>query len=263
MSGASNDFIIFDVRGAKITLHPAQISLLCDRKVVGCDQLVMIKPSSRADCAMEIYNSDGSLASACGNATRCVAALIFEESGQVNCRIETASGILECAQENDPAIKSKFEDQPLISVKMGTPKFETLSFHFEDRKFAKLEFGKVDVGNPHCITFLATELSDADFFYIGPKIEHHFPGRTNVEFAQIINPDLIEVRVWERGAGETLACGSGACAVAALAIKKQLTTKNEIMVRFKGGDLLIRWKGKNDSIIMTGSYQKIFEGRLL
>jgi diaminopimelate epimerase len=121
-----------------------------------------------------------------------------------------------------------------------------------------------NIGNPHAVTFLTQELSDQDFFYLGKKIESDplFPLRTNVEFARIISDDLIMVRVFERGVGETLACGSGACGVAAIAIKNNLIKKNKVTIRFKGGDLEIKWPGPNSQIIMTGSYQRIFAGNI-
>lgn len=253
MSGAGNDFAIFDGRKTAISLTSEQIKKISDRKNIGCDQLIILKNSSEADCEMEIYNSDGSLSGACGNATRCVASL-FDKS---DIKIKTAAGILKCQKNAD-----------LISVDMGIPSFEAkkipLSLEIDSQKISLFgfDFSCVNVGNPHAVTFVKKPLSDKEFFEVGPKVEtnSHFPQKTNVEFAQILSDNLIEVRVWERGAGETLACGSGACAVAILAIRKNLTKSKKIITRFKGGDLEIQWNGDGTSVIMTGGYNKIFDG---
>lgn len=243
MSGVGNDFVIFDARENAISLSAEQIKKISNRKNIGCDQLIIIKKSSEADCLMEIYNSDGSTSKACGNATRCVASLIQKN----HLTIKTAAGILECTKS-----------QNLISVNMGIPQLtgEISLYNFD--------FHCVDVGNPHAVTFLDKEISDAEFFSIGSKVENHqhFPNKTNVEFARIISDELIEVRVWERGAGETLACGSGACAVAIAAINQDLVKNKKITVRFKGGDLEIEWQKGNSSVIMTGGFTKIFDGEI-
>lgn len=239
MSGAGNDFVIFDARESLILLTPQQIKKISDRKNIGCDQLIVIKKSHEADCLMEIYNSDGSMSGACGNATRCVASLIEKDE----IKIKTAAGILECKKVGD-----------LILVNMGKPKLTG------DVSLFGFDFTCVDVGNPHAVTFLEEKISDEKFFEVGPKVEgdKFFPNKTNVEFAKIISDDLIEVRVFERGAGETLACGSGACAVAVAAISKNLISSKKAIIRFKGGDLQINWSG--DSVIMTGGFTKIFDG---
>lgn len=246
MSGAGNDFAIFDARKNNITLTPNQIQKISDRKNIGCDQLIILRNSDNCDALMEIYNSDGSMSGACGNATRCVASIILDESKKPQIKIKAAERILECKKNGD-----------LISVNMGKAKF------LDDVKLYDFDFSCVDVGNPHAITFIPVEISDAKFFEIGPKVEKdkYFPNKTNVEFARILADDLIAVRVFERGAGETLACGSGACAVGALAIKKSLVKSKKVTVRFKGGDLQIEIL-PDDSIIMTGGYEKIFSGEI-
>lgn len=259
MSGAGNDFVIFDARHANIILTTSQITKVSNRDYLGCDQVIVIKDSSQADCLMEIYNADGSLSGACGNATRCVASILMEEKKHREVKIKTAAGILKCWKRGD-----------LISVDMGFPNFTwdkiPLSHEADSQKIAlqDLEFACVNVGNPHAVTFISDDLSDEDFFRIGPKVEcdEIFPQKINVEFAQIISDDLIKVRVWERGAGETLACGSGACAVAIIAIKKHLVNKNKITTRFKGGDLMIEWNGNGSAVIMTGDYQQISAGEI-
>lgn len=244
MNGAGNDFVIFDARKEAVELSSEQIQKISDRKIIGCDQVIVIKNSDVADCLMEIYNSDGSLSGACGNATRCVASLFNKK----NLTIQTAAGVLKCWHEGN-----------LISVNMGVPKFEA-----EKLLLHGFEFDCVDVGNPHAVTFIAQKISDEKFFDLGPKIgcDKFFPNKTNVEFARILSDDLIEVRVWERGAGETLACGTGACAVGILAIKKNLVKSKKVLTRFKGGDLFVEWKGAGSDVVMSGGYEKEFDGEI-
>lgn len=243
MSGAGNDFVVFDAREATISLTSEQIKKISDRKNIGCDQLIVMRNSAEADCLMEIYNSDGSVSSVCGNATRCVASLLKKSE----VKIKTAAGILKCWKNGD-----------LISVNMGKAKFTG------DVALQGFNFTCIDVGNPHAVTFIKEKIPDEKFFDAAAKVvtDKFFPNQTNVEFAQILSDDLIEVRVFERGTGETLACGSGACAVAVVAIKNNLVKSKKITTRFKGGDIIIEWNGRedNDSIIMTGGYTKIFDG---
>lgn len=246
MNAVGNDFIIFDARTSEINYSDLHIQKLCNRQNIGCDQLLIIKNSSRAECFMEIYNQDGSQSAVCGNATRCVASLIMEEKNSSAIVIETAAGLLNCWRY----------DNNNISVKMRAPAFE-VNFLFED-----IEFFCVNMGNPHAVIFVDYMPTDADFLAIAPIIEKHpfFPNKTNVEFAKVVSDKIIEVRVWERGVGETLACGSGACAVAAVAMKNNFIQTNKIITRFKGGDLAIEWNGEQLPVIMTGGYKKIFTG---
>ena len=278
MSGAGNDFVIFDARKRTIHFSNEQIKKICDRKNIGCDQLIVIKNSNTKTessketdgfktAAMEIYNPDGSVSGACGNATRCVASILLLEQKTSQIKIKTAAGILNCWQ------LANLDDE-LISVNMGVPAFDwqkiPLALQTDSQKVQLfgLEFSCVNVGNPHAVAFIDQNLSDKSFFEIGPKVENNplFLQKTNVEFARILSERLIEVRVWERGVGETLACGSGACAVAILAIKKNLTLEKKITIRFKGGDLIIEWNGNAENfetpVIMTGGYKKIFSGEI-
>jgi len=255
MSGAGNDFVIFDARNQDLQLSIEQIKKISNRNIIGCDQLIIIRNFEGVDCLMEIYNSDGSISGACGNATRCVASLL--DGDEV--KIKTAAGILECRKQDD-----------LISVNMGVPKFLwqeiPLSQEADSQKLLleNFEFACLNIGNPHAVTFIDKPLDDKKFFDVGKKVENNsiFKNKTNVEFAQIISDDLIEVRVWERGAGETLACGSGACAVGILAMKKSLIKKNKVTTRFRGGDLIIEWNGLGSAVIMTGEYEVEFFGVL-
>lgn len=254
MNAVGNDFIIFDARKIEINLSKEQIIKLSYRHNIGCDQLIIIKNSENAHCLMQIYNTDGSKSGACGNATRCVAGLIFEENKKLTTiKIEVSKKILNCTK-----------NQNLISVNMGNPKFLwneiPLAQEIDSQNLEILgyKFLCMNIGNPHAVSFIDKKLTDEEFFKIGQSVENHplFPQKTNVEFAKIINNNLIEVRVFERGSGETLACGSGACAVGTLAIKHNLIKNNKVTIRFKGGDIIISLK--NNSVIMTGDYHKIF-----
>lgn len=252
MSGAGNDFIIIDARkkskNFNINLSGEQIAHLSNRDVIGCDQFIVMKDSDDSDCFMVIYNSDGSEAEACGNATRCVASVVLNESQKEEISIETIAGVLDCKKSDDE-----------ISVKISRPKFGK-DFYFDDKMFRT-----VNVGNPHAICFDDFIPDDEYFFTTGKAIESHpfFPDKTNVEFAKVTAENIIEIRVFERGAGETLGCGSGACAVGAAAIRNKLVSGNKIIARFKGGDLTIEWDGNDDSyIIMTGGYQEHFSSSI-
>jgi diaminopimelate epimerase len=247
MNAAGNDFVIIDARNQKIELSKQYIATICNRKNIGCDQLIVINNSIKAYCLLTIYNADGSLSGACGNATRCVAALMMQESNPQEIIIETAAGLLKCWSNTDDKI---------ISVAMGIPIFQN-DFHFDG-----FNFYCMDIGNPHAVSFVSEIPKDDIFFKIGSEVEKNnfFPHKTNVEFAKIIYDNLIEVRVFERGAGETLACGSGACAVAVIAMKQNLINSKKTIIRFKGGDLLIEWNGEGSSVVMSGGYNKIYDG---
>jgi diaminopimelate epimerase len=251
MSGASNDFVIIDNRNYPKKINTEIVKKICHRSNIGCDQLILINnsldKSAEIACEMQIFNSDGSQSSTCGNATRCVAKIIFDEDLSKNkIKIKTQAGILDCFKINED----------LIKVNLGVPKVVNPQINLEG-----FEFIHINVGNPHAVAFVASIPQDEIFFKTGAKVENnlqHFPQKTNVEFAKIINDSLIEVRVFERGVGETLACGSGACAVGFSAIYKNLIKNSAVTVRFKGGDLLIEFDGT--FIFMTAGTQKIFKG---
>ncbi len=251
MSGASNDFVIIDTRLNPKKINVEIVKKICHRQNIGCDQLILINnsldKSAEIACEMQIFNSDGSESSTCGNATRCVAKIIFDEDLSKNkIKIKTQAGILDCFKVNED----------LIKVNLGAPKVVNSQITLEG-----FEFIHINVGNPHAVTFVTSIPQDEIFFKTGAKVENnlqYFPQKTNVEFAKIINDSLIEVRVFERGVGETLACGSGACAVGFSAIYKNLIKNTAVTVRFKGGDLLIEFDGAN--IFMTAGTQKIFKG---
>src|SRR3989338_2472585 len=206
MNAIGNDFVIVDVRKNDVKFSSIQIQKICDRKNIGCDQFILIKNCDDAHCFMEIFNQDGSKSGACGNATRCVASLIMAEKNLDKITIKTDVGILPCEKKENEII-----------VAMSSPKFGT-DFYFDD-----LKFSCVDVGNPHAVSFANYIPADEEFFSIAPQIEKHqfFPNKTNVEFVKILPNSVAEVRVFERGVGETMGCGSGACAVAAIMIKNK------------------------------------------
>jgi diaminopimelate epimerase len=253
MHGLGNDFVIIDCRTAPVIMTPAKARAIADRRTgVGCDQLILIEPSTIADIAMRIYNHDGGEVESCGNASRCVVALLGHD-----CRIETAGGIIEgYLAENG------------VTIDMGQPRFEwqeiPLAFAMDSAAMplAWEELSSpmaVNVGNPHAVFFV--EDSEAiDLEKLGPIIEHDaaFPERVNVNVASI-KADGIHLRVWERGVGLTQACGTGACATAVAAIR-QNRIASPATVHLPGGTLSIAWQ-LGGSVIMTGGTTYVFSGQ--
>ncbi len=245
MHGAGNDFMVLDARVGKLNLTPPAIRALGDRRTgVGWDQLIVIEPATApaADAAMRIYNPDGSEAGACGNATRCVARLLAEQTGRVCVMIETVSGALqaECLADGQ------------VRVDMGPPR---LAWHEVPLRapcntlWLDLpgEPAAVSMGNPHATLFVPT-LDAVDPAAAGPALETDpmFPDRANIGFAQVLAPDRIRLRVWERGAGLTLACGSGACAALVNAHRRGLAGRRAALV-LDGGTLLIEWRAPEEA----------------
>lgn len=261
MHGLGNDFVIIDGRKNKPDLGAGRIRAIGDRRRgVGFDQLIVLEPpvSPKADIFMRIYNPDGSEAGACGNATRCVADLYMAEAGCMECKVETIKGLLKC----------KRADGWEITVDMGPPKLGWNEIPLSkqcDTLHLPLEGDPVGVsmGNPHCV-FFCGDVQDIDVDKSGPKVEHDplFPERTNVEYVCMQGTDHIRMRVWERGAGITQACGTGACASAVAAIRRGLTGR-KVRVTLDGGDLEIEWREKDGHVLMTGPVAYVFEGRLV
>jgi diaminopimelate epimerase len=259
MHGLGNDFVILDGRKEPLTLSADRIREIGDRRRgVGFDQLVTLGPSKvQNGVFMRIYNADGSEAGACGNATRCVADLVMKENGAGGCIVETVSGVLECTHtENN-----------LITVDMGLPRLEWSEIPVSkqcDTLHLPLPGAPVGVsmGNPHCVYF-CEDIEDAYVDKYGSKTEHDplFPERTNVEFVSIQGKDHLRMRVWERGAGITQACGTGACAAAVAAIRRNLTGRR-VLVTLDGGDLSIEWRETDGHVLMTGPVAYSFEGIL-
>ncbi len=252
MHGLGNDFVIIDCRTAPVDMTPAKARAIADRRTgIGCDQLILINPSTIADIAMQIYNNDGSEVESCGNASRCVVALLGYD-----CRIETAGGIIEGhLAENG------------VTIDMGQPRFEwqdiPLAFAMDAgaMPMAWEELSApmaVNVGNPHAV-FFVEDANAVDLERLGPIIEHDaaFPERINVNVASI-KEDGIHLRVWERGVGLTRACGTGACATAIAAIK-QNRIASPAKVHLPGGTLSIAWEA-GGPVIMTGGTNYVFSG---
>ena len=262
MHGLGNDFVILDQRDGAIRLKPHQAAAIADRRRgVGCDQVIQLEPpqSLGADLFMRIFNPDGSEAGACGNATRCVASLIYAEKGVQKAVIETLNGQL----------PTHAAAHGLVSVDMGEVKFgwQDIPISREmDTDHLELAFEQfadpvgLSVGNPHAVFFVHSPPDDETLARAGKALEHDplFPERANIQFVQIKGPDELRQRVWERGAGITLASGSGACAGAAAAVRRGLTGR-KIMTQMDGGQLLLEVR-EDWHVIMTGPVARSFEG---
>ena len=251
MHGAGNDFVVIDGRDTPPDLSTARIVALADRRRgIGCDQLIILQHSARADALMRIYNPDGSEAGACGNATRCVAALLGGDAAV----IETAAGLLPTTWTNGS-----------VTVDMGCPGLGWREVPLAaERDTLRLPLwgapAALSMGNPHATVFLE-RADQADPAVIGHALENDmlFPERANIGFAQVLSPDRIRLRVWERGAGLTLACGSGACAALVNAHRRGLTGRRAA-VEMDGGTLQIEWREADGHVLMTGPAVTAFHG---
>jgi diaminopimelate epimerase len=260
MDGLGNDFVIIDQRYQNYNLTKDQIIKICDRKFIGCDQLIFIKKSDEKDAGLEFYNSDGSVSGACGNGTRCVADLLSKEKNDKEIILWTSSG----------AIKSQILGDNLVETEIGVPKtnwneiplnqnLDTKNLNIKiinKNNIEHLGGTSVNVGNPH-VVFFVDNIEDYDLKKIGPEIENHkyFPEKCNVTLAKVINKKLIKVKVWERGAGLTKACGTAACATAVAANINELTDKTTD-IEFALGRLSISID-ENNSIHMKGPVSDI------
>ncbi len=273
MHGLGNDFIIIDARTEPFALGEAAVRLLADRKLgVGCDQLIVMEPRrGQGDTYMRIWNPDGGEVEACGNATRCLGRILMEESGKAEAVIETVAGDLK-ATSGGPGIVTV----DMVTVDMGRPKFDWQDIPLRESMDTRLidymavpgtAFGltgpsAVNIGNPHCV-FFVEDVHAHDLQALGPGIENHmlFPERTNVGFAEVRGAGKIRLRVWERGTGETQACGTGACAAAVCAMRQSLTDRT-VDVELDGGTLTIEWDAATDHIFMTGPATLAYRGEL-
>jgi len=256
MHGLGNDFVVIDARGRGDCVTPELARAIGNRHTgVGFDQLAVISTGA-FDAHLTFYNSDGSTAGACGNATRCIADILFRETGKDTVLVDTTGGLLVCTTT----------DNNMISVDMGVPKFDwqdiPLSEEFHDTTGIELQIGPIDapllhtpsvvnVGNPHAI-FWVDDVEACDLARTGPLLEMHpiFTQGANISLAKV-NNDHITLKVWERGAGLTRACGTGACAAAVCAARKKLTGR-KVTVTLPGGDLAIEWRDHDDHMMMTG-----------
>ncbi len=256
MHGAGNDFMVIDARTTPLSLTPSRIRALADRRTgIGWDQLIILEATPRAAAAMRIYNPDGSTAGACGNATRCVADFLAAPAGLAELTIETAAGRLPAHRTPDGAWQIDMGPPGLHwqEIPLSHPA-DTLHLHLPGDPAA------ASMGNPHA-TFFVPDLAAIDPTTAGPPIENHplFPQRANVGFAQVISPDTIRLRVWERGAGLTRACGSGACATLVNAHRRGLTARRATLL-LDGGALTIEWRPSDDHVLMTGPAVTAFHG---
>lgn len=263
MNGCGNDFVIIDARSrGALPLSQAQAAAIADRQTgIGCDQVIAVERSLRGDAFMRIWNSNGGEVEACGNATRCVAWLLMEEGGAVSRRIETPAGMLYAERAGDN----------LITVDMGSPllRWEEIPIA-KAMDTARLDFeagglsapGAVNMGNPH-VVFFVNDVRAAPIETLGPRIEHDplFPQKVNVGFAEVRSADEMRLRVWERGAGLTKACGTGACA-AVVAAHRQGLTGRKVTVIVDGGSLEIEWRAGDDRVLMTGPIELENTGEL-
>ena len=256
MHGAGNDFIIIDSRGRDSVVTQALARALGDRnRGVGFDQLAEIRDSQRGDFALDFWNSDGSRAGACGNATRCVCDFVMKDLGRDHLSLVTARGDLQALRLADGR----------VSVNMGPPQrdwHEVPLARAVDTLHLPLAGDPVAIGmgNPHAV-FFVPDAEAVDLAHLGPMVEHDplYPERTNVEFASLIGPDHLRMRVWERGAGVTLACGSGTCATVVAAHLRGLTGRR-VIVDVDGGVLEVDWL--EDGVWLTGPVAYVFDGVL-
>lgn len=283
MQGIGNDYVYVNCFQETVE-NPGEVAKkVSDRHFgIGSDGLILIKPSKTADFEMDMYNSDGSRGAMCGNGIRCVAKYVYDYglTDKTSISIDTASGIkyLDLTVENGKAVQ--------IRVNMGAPILEAdripiLTENLEKRENAEkltpqgkiiaepiLVDGEtylitgVSMGNPHAVTYIE-DVKGLDIEKTGPKFEHHpcFPDRVNTEFVRVLDRKTVEMRVWERGAGETMACGTGACAVAVASILNGYT-EDEVTVKLLGGDLKIYWDRKQNLVYMTGPAEVVFEGTI-
>ena len=261
MHGLGNDFVVIDARGDGFPLDEARTHAIADRKTgIGCDQLILVERprSAGADVFMRIHNADGGEVEACGNATRCIATLVMQETGGDRVVVETAAGLLEAR----PAGGGR------ISVDMGKARLDWQDIPLaaaQDTLHVDLAVGPLadpvctNIGNPHA-TFFVADAAGIDLAALGPQLEHDtlFPERTNVGIAQLLSPQRIRLRVWERGVGITRACGTGACAALVAASRRGLTGRTAEVI-LEGGPLEITWR-EDGHVLMTGPVATSFHG---
>lgn len=267
MHGLGNDFVVFDAVTQPLALTRARIRRLADRRLgVGCDQVLVVEPARTAgiDFYYRIFNADGGEVEQCGNGARCFARFVRDRglSAKTKIAVETAAGV----------IYPEIQADGTVTVNMGVPRLDPQQVPFEadarqliyDLKVdgAMLPITVLSMGNPHAVQVVA-DVDSAPVATQGAKIENHprFAKRTNAGYLQIIDRGHIQVRVWERGAGETLACGTGACAAVVTGRLRGLLDEN-VAVRLRGGTLQIRWRGEGEPVMMTGDAVSVFEGEI-
>ena len=267
MHGQGNDFVVLDGVRQAVSLTPAQVRFIADRhRGVGCDQLLLVEPpaSKENDFRYRIFNADGGEVEQCGNGARCFARYVLDEglTSKREIRVETAAGV----------IAPRIEDSGRITVDMGAPRFEPRAVPFlaEETQLLyeirvaglPLQVSVLSMGNPHAVQ-VVEDVDRAPVATQGPLIERHpsFPNRVNAGYMQPLARDHVKLRVWERGAGETLACGTGACAAVVAGVRLGLLDR-EVRVTTRGGDLFIRWPGADAAVMMTGDAVRVFDGEI-
>jgi diaminopimelate epimerase len=267
MNGLGNDFVVVEARSAPFAPTGDEVRLIASRtRGVGCDQLVSIEKSDRADAMVRFWNADGDEVGACGNASRCIGWLLMEASGRDEAVMDTRGGLLHARRAGDHR----------VSVDMGEPRlrWDQIPLSEEmDTRGVELQVGPIDapqlhtpgcvsMGNPH-VVFFVKDAETAPVREAGSLIEHHplFPEGVNVGFAEIVARDRIRLKVWERGAGQTKACGTGACAALVAAARRNLCDRKATVV-LDGGELEIEWRESDDHVIMTGPLEIEFTGNL-
>jgi diaminopimelate epimerase len=267
MNGLGNDFVVVEARSAPFAPTGDEVRRIASRtRGIGCDQLVSIEPSNDADARVRFWNADGEEVGACGNASRCVGWLVMEASGRDEAVLETKGGLLRAVRAGDH----------VVSVDMGEPRlrWDQIPLAEEmDTKGIELQVGPIDaphlhtpgcvsMGNPH-VVFFVQNVDTAPVREAGSLIEHHplFPEGVNVGFAEIQARDRIRLKVWERGAGLTTACGTGACAALVAAVRRGLADRKAVL-ELDGGELVIEWRESDNHVIMTGPLEIEFTGNL-
>jgi diaminopimelate epimerase len=268
MHGLGNDFVVLDARTAALDLTPERRRVIADRRLgVGCDQLIVLEPPTEreADVFMRIYNPDGGEAQACGNATRCVASVVMDERKTDQVTVQTVAGLLESQKTGVGS-----NGLPVISVDMGLARLDWREIPVAqacDTNHMPVGIGPLqdpvgtNMGNPHA-TFFVDDAAAVPLGELGPKLEHDrfFPERANIGVAQLLSEGRLRLRVWERGTGITLACGSGACAAVVAASRRGLVPRKADVV-LEGGTLTIEWL-RDDHVLMTGGIAVAFKGEL-
>jgi diaminopimelate epimerase len=267
MQGAGNDFVVLDGINQRITLTAAQYQVLADRHFgIGCDQILLVETSTRPDCDFRyrIFNADGGEVQQCGNGARCFVRFVHEQglTPKREIRVETAAGV----------IVPRLEDDGQVTVDMGPPRFAPAEIPFVaaaqaltyviDVDGEPLEISALSMGNPHAVRVVC-DSETAPVQELGRKVEQHpsFPERVNVGFMQVLQRREIRLRVFERGAGETLACGTGACAAVVAGITRGLLD-DTVRVHTRGGDLSISWQGPGHHVFLTGPAVTVFQGEI-
>jgi diaminopimelate epimerase len=267
MHGLGNDFVVIDAINQSVELTPAQVRTLADRHFgIGCDQLLLVEAATvpDADFRYRIFNADGSEVGQCGNGARCFMQFVQERglTDKACVRVETLNGMLELVRGADG----------LVTVNMGVPRFAPAEIPFtapaQDSRYTldlgdqRIEIGVVSMGNPHAV-LRVEDINTAPVTELGPRIENHarFPEHANAGFMQILDRATIRLRVYERGTGETLACGSGACAAAVIG-QTWGALDSTVRVILNGGELVISWPGPGDPVMMSGPATTVYQGRI-